>query len=246
MPDAAVPLLLVALVVASYMVLRKLTGRVIAYAGERLGSSSFPLRDVEGAVAVAFYGVNTTVLFFLFAPFTDLDLVALFTRGLTPSFLLAGLGLGVGQACFTLMVTSYVLRPAFLLRYLQIGEAALAEHQLLGRTGWIRAYHGAAQVLRPKPLAYAVIGLALTGEELLFRGLLIPLLADLGPVAAVLLATALFIVIQIPDLPSWFQSVPPVCGAVVVGLVHGTLFWIEPTLTPLVLSHFVFFLILLL
>jgi Type II CAAX prenyl endopeptidase Rce1-like len=246
LPELARALLLVAAVVAVYMGLRKLTGRVIAFVGERVGSTSFPLRDVEGAVAVAFYGVNTTLLFLLFSPLTDLDRVALWTRGLRPSYLLAGLALGVGQASFTLMVTSYVLRPAFALRYHQVGDAALSEHQLLGRTGWIRAYHHAAEVLRPRPLAYGVIGLALTGEELLFRGLLIPLLAPLGPLVAVLGSTALFIVIQIPDLPSWYQSVPPVCGAVVVGLVHGSLFLMVPTLPPLVVSHLVFFLILLL
>ena len=77
---------------------------------------------------------------------------------------------------------------------------------------------------------------------MLFRGMALTFLRPNGPIVAIVGSTFLFIAVQFTGMPSWFSALPAACGAVVVGLVHGYLFWSVPTILPLLVAHLVYFL----
>jgi membrane protease YdiL (CAAX protease family) len=95
----------------------------------------------------------------------------------------------------------------------------------------------------PWPLAFFVVGLPMAGEELVFRAAGISLLLPMGVGTAVTISTILFMVGQTAHLPSWYQAIGPICGAFVLGIVHGLLFAYNQNLFQLQVAHLVFFMV---
>jgi hypothetical protein len=200
--------------------------------------TSIPFRDACGiAVLPAWFLVIATVYVAL-ALVWGLPLATLFSHS-NLFDVPKGILLGVGEASVTIMlagVMSMVLAP---LRRRRGGDPDL-EHEILGQSGWMRTYQYPL-VRMPLPIALVVVELPLVGEELVFRAAGITMLLPMGLWPAVAISTALFMVVQRPNLLSWYQAVGPMCGAFVLGIVHALLFAREPNLLPLLIAHLTFF-----
>jgi membrane protease YdiL (CAAX protease family) len=202
---------------------------------------SVPTAQVTSVVALILSGTSGIVLAGVMILAAGTPLLGLFGEHLTPELLLLGVGLGVAEAALSLLLASSAMAATIPLRFAQLGREAGFELAIVGRGGWIRSYSHALNLL-PIPLALTVILLPLAAEEMLFRGMALTFLRPTGPLVAILGSTMLFIAVQFTGMPSWFSALPAACGAIVVGLVHGYLFWSVPTLVPLLIAHLVYFL----
>lgn len=93
----------------------------------------------------------------------------------------------------------------------------------------------------PPWFSLASVSLYVAGEEIVFRAIVIDAAAGAGAVAAVALSLVLFVVVQAFNMPSVRAATFPIVGAVVVGLVHGVLFWQTYDVLPLIVAHVTFF-----
>jgi membrane protease YdiL (CAAX protease family) len=112
----------------------------------------------------------------------------------------------------------------------------------VARGGWIRYYLRTAAAF-PTWLLVAATLLYVSGEEVVFRGVLLTSAAHLPAPVAVILSTALFATAQVFYTPGWRTALFPVLGATVLGLVHGILYLAVPDLTPLIIAHATMFLV---
>jgi membrane protease YdiL (CAAX protease family) len=146
--------------------------------------------------------------------------------------------LGVGELAVASLLGHAAIRAAMSL----FGEDVPADFRswlTLARGGWMRYYLRTAEIA-PLPLAVALSVLFITGEEILFRSILIACFRDLGSGVAVLASSSAFALAQIFHMPSWHAAMFPVLGGVLLGLVHGALFAADPDIAPLVVAHAVF------
>ena len=201
----------------------------------------YPIDHVRSLVALPAFGILGLTIYVVSCALVGVSPLAA-VGNTTLGLLLLGALLGIAEAALALILAStmIVAIAPFRLRGMP-PDAINTEMRIVGRSGWIRLYDHVLQ-MRPWPVPTVAIALPLMAEELLFRGLAVTLLRPEGAVAAVALTTAIFMAAQIAGMPSWFSSVPAICGALVVGLVHAYLFWAVPTLTPLLLAHLTFFL----
>jgi CAAX prenyl protease-like protein len=152
-----------------------------------------------------------------------------------------GVLLGLAEAALALLLATALLQLTLPFRLARVGREAFLDLLVMGRAGWIRAYLLVLRML-PLPLAIGVILLPLAAEELLFRALAVGLLRPLGLLAAISISLLPFLAVQRVGMASWFTSLPAMVGAVVVGLVHGYLYWYIPSVAPLLVAHISFFL----
>lgn len=110
-------------------------------------------------------------------------------------------------------------------------EPAAARHAAGGRAGL------------PLPPLAALILLYVAVEEVVFRGVVIAAVGDAGMGVALAASVTLFVGIQVFNMPSWRAAMFPVLGALVVGVVHGALYLAVPDITPLIVAHFVLFMV---
>jgi len=201
----------------------------------------YPIDHVRSLVALPAFGILGLTIYVVSCALVGVSPLAA-VGDTTLGLLLLGALLGIAEAALALILAStmIVAIAPFRLRGMP-PDAINTEMRIVGRSGWIRLYDHVLQ-MRPWPVPTVAIALPLMAEEFLFRGLAVTLLRPEGAVAAVALTTAIFMAAQIAGMPSWFSSVPAICGALVVGLVHAYLFWAVPTLTPLLLAHLTFFL----
>jgi hypothetical protein len=109
------------------------------------------------------------------------------------------------------------------------------------RGGWMQYYIKTVAVL-PRPISIALVLLYVFFEECIFRGIVLAKLLPFGAGIAIGVSTLFFMAVQVPHTPGWRTALFPVIGALVVGVVHGSLFAALPHLTPLALAHASFFL----
>ncbi|ATL28270.1 type II CAAX prenyl endopeptidase Rce1 family protein [Streptomyces formicae] len=121
-------------------------------------------------------------------------------------------------------------------------DRGLSLRSWLGRSrgGWIRHHLTALKVL-PLWAALGLTGVQVASEELVFRGIALTWLRDAGPFVALSTSIVLFVVMQAFFMSTWQGAMFPLVGGVVMGVVHGLVFWAVPDVAPLVVAHVVFF-----
>jgi membrane protease YdiL (CAAX protease family) len=220
-----------------YRVVVARCGRLVrpALAAMRL-ERDHPLRDVDATGKLA--AANIAQLLFAL---TLLRALSLTPASLVGSFrwdlIALGMVIGVGELglasnlCAALnrltmpaTTRSVTVRPSF----------------AQGRGGWMALFGATARTLPPW-LAALVIGTYVLVEELVFRGILIGLLRPAGGVMTVATSSALFVAVQVFNMPSLRTAIVPAVGAAVIGLVHGVLYWRTAQLLPLMAAHVTFF-----
>lgn len=125
-----------------------------------------------------------------------------------------------------------------------VGAAALAIELAIGLAGGVLRPAPADWSVLPGALLLAVFAPAL-GEELVFRGLLVPGREETGrPWPAILTATAAFVLWHVVEALTFMRAAAPVflrpdflATTAVLGLACGFLRWRTGSLWPVVLLH---------
>jgi hypothetical protein len=148
-----------------------------------------------------------------------------------------GAVLGIGELAF-----------AGLLGSAAVQVAALVSHQGHEREAWLARSHGGwmgyfTATVRVAPVWFStiIISAYVAVEELVFRGILITVLAQHGEAIAVGVPLALFVAAQAFGLPGLRASLLPITGAAVIGATHGVVFWHVREIVPLMAAHLTFF-----
>lgn len=234
MTGPAVALAVLAFYAFFYRVVVRRWGPVVEPLVERLGlAATRSVRETEAIGKLGAAGVAQAL-------FAVVLLVVLGTdpgeiMGLDPDLLALGALLGFGELALASMLGTVAIR-IYLLRSPGGAAAWLAQ----GRGGWMGQF-GATVAAAPRWVAVASVSLYVAGEEVVFRGIVIDAMANAGALAAVAVSMLLFIAAQAFNMPSVRAAIFPMVGALVVGLVHGVLFWQTSDVAPLVVAHLTFF-----
>lgn len=108
------------------------------------------------------------------------------------------------------------------------------------RSGWMRHYLHAIQLL-PKSLAVLIIFGQVFAEELMFRVICINYFECFSDEIAVIVATSLFMLMQVFQMPNRLSCFFPLIGALVIGLLNSILYLKTNLLWPLVFCHLIYF-----
>jgi CAAX prenyl protease-like protein len=200
----------------------------------RLGSTR-PVREIEAIGKLMAAGIAqalfVAVLLLVFG--TDLGSITAFS----PDLLALGALLGFGELALASFLATAVVQLDLQWRS---DERAVSAWLAQGRGGWMGQF-AATVAAAPAWFACASVALYVVGEEIVFRGIVIDVAAGAGAGVAVTLSLTLFVVVQAFNMPSVRAATFPMVGAVVVGAVHGILFWQTYNVLPLVVAHLTFF-----
>jgi hypothetical protein len=198
------------------------------------------IAELESVIRVNF-GVLLQLAFCLvLMGVTGIAAADLYSLKFDPILILYGMALGIGEAGLATLL-AYIVVQLGLLLFPRRTPRSSEEWISLARSGWVRVFSQAAGA-SPR-LAIILTLLYIMVEETVFRGVVLLLLQDWHPYAAVAGSVVLFASVQVFRMPSWQSAVFPVIGAMVVGLIHAALFMAVPNLLPIVIAHWVFFLI---
>lgn len=188
-----------------------------------------PRREVDQlaklAMAAAAQTAFVVVLVAVVPRVAVLDLVG----GASPSAWLLAAPLGVAELGLSVLLCTALV------------ETVPDPRRLLAasRAGWIAQFTSARRIL-PGWAFVVLAGLYVAVEELVFRGVVIDLTRPLGMPIAVAASVLLFGWAQLAGMPRRADAVFAIIGAVVIGTVHGSLFWFTDDVGPLMLAHLVF------
>ena len=147
-----------------------------------------------------------------------------------PLLILYGTILGIAEMGFSMTLCMLAIR-------LSQCENSWA---VLTRAGWIRHHFHTIKLL-PRSVALVIIFLQLSAEEIFFRGIMLNALFSYSQTIAATASISLFIYMQTFHMPSKITALFPVIGALVLGITHTLLYFILPSLLPLIVAHLVFF-----
>jgi hypothetical protein len=199
-----------------------------------------PLRSAQLVVRIPFYGLPGIVVYVIFRLVRPGLVFAL-----RPSLIAVLTGVVLG--CGLMMASSALANGAFVAAYATAPRRRMAETRAEMRvakdSGWIRGYTIAYRAL-PFWVFLALTVVSVSGEELAFRGVILPLTVHgFGVLAGYLVTLAGFIGIQQMFMPSWRGALVPMCGALVIGAVHGYFALRGSGVLLLIASHVGFFLV---
>lgn len=214
-------------------------GRVLA---QKLGlTRRIPLWSATFAAGMPFYGLPGVLVY--------VACVLIAPSLITPLYfttwgVIGGVVLGMGYVAVGSTLAQMVVS---VLQYMKHGESSreslLAEFEKLGSTGWFRGYTLALRVW-PR-LGFLLAAFSITGEELAFRGVMFPLiLHSLGLIPAVLATIIAFMGIQVITMSSWEPALIPVSSSFIIGCIQTSLVIARPDMLPLIVSHYIFFILL--
>lgn len=139
--------------------------------------------------------------------------------------------LGAGEVGFAVVLGASI---DMILRWVRSGQESDESRAVLAKSGWMRHFVALRQA---SLFAWVCIStLYVCGEELIYRALCLKSLAHWGAVESIVLASALFVAIQVFHMPSWRAALYPIIGASVVGPFHAWLFLHQAQITPLVVA----------
>ncbi|HVE77687.1 MAG TPA: CPBP family glutamic-type intramembrane protease [Gemmatimonadaceae bacterium] len=215
-------------------------GRLVQALVERSGiDRRYSVREVQATAKLAAAGVAQCLFALVMMLLLDLGPAAVLGPVFRADLVVLGAVLGLGELALASFLCNVGVRLA-LLRSGDRGADRSAAWLVQGRGGWMSQFNA---TVRTAPAWFAVgsICLYVAVEELVFRGILIELLRGAGAVPAVGASLLLFVAAQLFNMPSARAAAFPAAGAVVVGLVHGVLYWRVPDVLPLVAAHLTFF-----
>jgi membrane protease YdiL (CAAX protease family) len=198
-----------------------------------------PLRSVEFIVRVPLYaipGIGGYIILSLVRPGVAIPI----------QFRVAGMvgGVALGLGCLaagSTLAQGVFLVAASLFQRNRRQLDPLVDLVALADTGWLRGYTLARKYL-PSAVFLLFTVIAITGEEVAFRGVSLPLLADgFGPIMGLVLTTLAFVGIQKMYMPSWHIALLPMTGALLMGIVLGYLALVQHDMIPLIIAHFSYF-----
>lgn len=153
-----------------------------------------------------------------------------------PVMILLGIGLGIAELGISSLVCTLALRLA-------LGSSGGRREDWLspGRGGWMGQFLSSARAAPPWLFGLCIL-MYVTGEEIVFRAIVIEAFRPAGVVVALGASLISYVGVQALHMPSARAALFPVVGGLVVGSVHGIIFWFVPSVVPLALAHATFFL----
>jgi hypothetical protein len=241
LPFAVSDAALLAVVVGYYAVV---VGRGGDVAARRLlhgavGRSGRAVDEVDSVVRMAMAAAMQLAFACVLVAVLGVSVAELVPDELRLELVLLGVVLGAGEALLGSFLGTIAMRVAAKLAP-QSAPADAAQWLTVGRGGWMRLFLRTAEAA-PLRFGLVVMTLYIAVEEVIFRGVLISYLDEGGAAVALTLSVLAFVAVQVFSMPSWHAAIFPVVGALVVGVVHGSLYLAVPDLLPLVVAHLVLF-----
>jgi hypothetical protein len=211
-------------------------GRIVSPTVTRLRlDSSHSTRDIDaiGRLAAATIAqllfVALMMISFSVSPLT-------LCAGARIDLLLVGAILGVAEFAFASFVCATIVSVMAARGQPDDVRSWLAQ----GRGGWMSQFSAIARSA-PRWFGWPIAAIYVALEEVMFRGATMQVLRPAGVAVAVTVSALLFVIAQRANMPSWRGAMFPMIGAVIVGGVHGALYWLVPDVLPLVVAHMTFF-----
>lgn len=172
---------------------------------------------------------------------TRTDIVDAVFGDLSPILIVYGVILGVSEAALGSYLGHVCMRIAMKVAPARV-PATTREWLAIAKGGWMRLYMNTARVA-PIAVVIALTFFYVSVEEIVFRAVVIEYFDAWGAVVAIAVSTFMFMLVQVFHMPSWHAAMFPVVAASAIGVVHGALYFAVPTLAPLVVAHFVLFVV---
>jgi hypothetical protein len=236
--------LLAGIIIVFYgAVLRYATLNVAPLTRVLLRSSLFRHRTVaelESVIRVNFAVLLQLAFCLALLVGTGIVVTDLYSLRLDPILVLYGMALGIGEAGLATLIAYVVVQISRLL-FPRRTPYSSDEWISLAKSGWVRVF---SQALGASPrLTIGLTLLYIMVEETVFRGIVLLFLQRWHPFVAVAGSVMLFVSVQVFRMPSWQSAIFPAVGGIVVGITHAALFMAVPNLLPIIIAHWVFFLI---
>jgi membrane protease YdiL (CAAX protease family) len=202
-------------------------------------SKNYSADELDSVIRLSLAGVMQLLFCVVLLIMSDIEPRQLIPSHIDPVLIVYGIVLGVGEAALGSFLGYVGIRTAMQFVPARV-PPDVSTWMLMAKGGWIRFYLKTAAVA-PLWLALAIGSLYVAFEEIVFRGVLINALLDAGALVALGVSAVLFVAVQAFNMPSWQTAMFPMFGALVMGLVHGSLYLAVPDLVPLMIAHIVAF-----
>jgi membrane protease YdiL (CAAX protease family) len=199
----------------------------------------YSLSEVDNIVKLLLAGISQIAFCFVLIFIAHLDFRQLGLNKFQPILIVYGVLLGLGEMALGSFFCHLCMRIAMVVVPTSV-PTELKDWLTLVKGGWMRELLNTAEIV-PSPLAFLFIILYISGEEIIFRGVLLNFFLPVGAAFALGASVFLFATVQTLHMPSWRSAMFPIIGALLVGFVHGALFLVVPNILPLIVAHFVFF-----
>lgn len=195
--------------------------------------------DIERAVRLGLATVSQGLVLVLLAVVLGLPLGSYFPARASLLLVPYGVAVGIGELALSSVLAGIAVQ---LLMATGSGprESGIQSYLSMGRGGWIAEYRKAVELL-PTAVATVVIVGYVTGEELMFRVVVLSCFIGWGTAAALVASTAIFAAVQTFGMASRRAALFPILGAGLIGVVNGALLLATHAIVPLVVAHLVFF-----
>jgi len=200
----------------------------------------YALSEVNSIVKLGLSGILQFLFCCLLILITGFELKDLVLVGFQPVLILYGILLGIGETALGNFLCYVSVRLIMKLVPDSV-PIDLKDWLTMAKAGWMRLYLKTAETA-PLYLVLLFTVLYISVEEMIFRGVLINYFLPAGNIWALGASMFFFMLVQVFHMPSWKSALFPLIGALLVGLLHGLLFLAVPNILPLLIAHFIFFL----
>lgn len=202
------------------------------------GKTDWKLFDVENVITLMVSILLQFGLFVVLGIVLDFDFYSLFPDEFLILPLFLGVLLGFSEMALASGFVLVVMRLMILLR----PSAPTSNHYwfILLNSGWMRLF-SRAEALLPKWQARILVAAYVGVEEIIYRPVYISALLPFGKEIALLVSTVIFAGYQIFNVPNARAAIYPMIGALVLGLINGSVFIHTGLVWPLVVAHIIFF-----
>lgn len=223
-----------------YYLLVSRLGPVSRPLAEMLGlGKRYPVRDISAVVNLPVAALAQFLFSLVLIAITGVSVGPLLIGEFQPILMLYGILLGIGEMALATFLCLVAIQIA--MKVAPAGSAPQNQNwSVIARGGWMR-YHMKTLEVAPMPLATLSILLYVGVEEMIFRPILITYFLPQGAGVALICSVFFYVLVQVFHMPDWRAAMFPIIGALVIGIFHGLLFLAVPSLLPLVIAHFVFF-----
>jgi membrane protease YdiL (CAAX protease family) len=208
-------------------------------ASRTLFKRNYPLLKVTSVIELIFFIFTQFFFALILLRATDTSFEGLGILSIKPIYLLYGILLGIGVSGVSAFLSQQII---FMLENNKISLHSSSTFSLRSRM----KQHHAAKDLLPIYFWNILLLIQFSSEEFIFRGAFFHLFLNNGPIVAIVFSTFLFAVSEIFFIPPNITTLFPMVGTIVMGLTHAYLFSQVPDIFPLIVSHLVYFIFIIL
>lgn len=192
----------------------------------------YPLLNVIGAIRVPLVSCFSGITAFSLLATLNLSLKKLLPVNNNPIYILYGILLGIGLAGVSLFIS----------QLLTVGiNTCKARDSAIVNSSNLSGNHVNARYIFSVYIWFPILLIQLASEEIIFRGACLHIFLHASMGIAILISTTLFVFMDLITAPLTTDTMFSMIGSLLVGTIHGYLFAITNNIVPLIVSHVVFF-----